>query len=176
MIIVSSPVGAFLACCHGDGHVGGVQKCGLQLLPSEQSRVPLHIELTAQLGQQWLDRALQGIVNLTTATKIQSICIQLQNNRASMFSSSGWMVISEGLPHICLGTGPTGLSRGHWCELLCALPGYSGLCFIVFHYKYLAKIYTGTVLKYGIKLWVEDRAFCKLNSSVVYIKGQQQVY
>lgn len=51
----------------------------------------------------------------------------LRDDNACMFSSGG-LVISQELRNLCLGSGPSCLSRGDGGQLLRALPGYSYPC------------------------------------------------
>lgn len=118
-----------------------------------QSRVDCHYTLSSQ--HNWASNDWIGLFKVLLTRWLPQKSNQYVFNckiTVWMFSSSGGMVISEGLPHICLGTGPARLSRGHRCQLLCALPGYSCPCFIiVFYFPYLAKIYSSTVLRWTHK-------------------------
>lgn len=99
-----------------------------------QSRVDCHYTLNTHhnwASNDWIG-LFKVLLNLITVTANKKFMHQLQNN--SVFSPSGWMVVSQGVPHVRLGSGADWLSRGHRCQLLCALPGYSCPCFLIVFY------------------------------------------
>jgi len=51
ILIFNNYLGASLFCWHGEDMRSGVSQCRKLLLPSEQSGLPLHHQLTAHMGQ-----------------------------------------------------------------------------------------------------------------------------
>lgn len=70
-----------------------------------QSRVDCHYTLSSQhswASNDWIG-LFKVLLTYVCHTVNKLFMHQLQNN--GTFSPSGWMVVSEELPHICLGTG-----------------------------------------------------------------------